>query len=284
MIWTRWPWWPWLLVVHLWGVRHAKVSLFFKFVFSLSLLHSMRLAQFHQSSHHHYWSRDGITCSLLETGGCRQILGGAPTHCVVATFGRACAANFNILNAFWGLTLSIYFLLSRKRAKLERWWGDRASVEGKSGETDGSVGRPGTSCWWCTPCNIDLRFFTTFCPWIWKFIHEYESLSMNMKVWHAESWPKHLGSSDGSGESSAISAVGSDSTILPSPFESSRFCAGYRQCPLRQFSGSVSAGELSHFQELMTMAHLLGNSPPQIPKPTILRTSPASHLQNLEFV
>ena len=115
-------------------------------------------------------------------------------------------------------------------------------------------------------------------------VHEYESLSMNMKVWHAESWPKHLGSSDGSGESSAISAVGSDSTILPSPFESSRFCAGYRQCPLRQFSGSVSAGELSHFQELMTMAHLLGNSPPQIPKPTILRTSPASHLQNLEFV
>ena len=74
-------------------------------------------------------------------------------------------------------------------------------------------------------------------------VHEYESLSMNMKVWHAESWPRHLGSSDGSGESSAISTVGSDSTILPSPFESSRFCAGYRQCPLRQFSGSVSATE-----------------------------------------
>ena len=33
-----------------------------------------------------------------------------------------------------------------------------------------------------------------------------------------------------------------------------------------------------------TVAHLSGNSPPQIPKPTILRTSPASHLQNLEFV
>ena len=143
-------------------------------LFSVWILH---LAQFHQSSHHHYSSRDGITCSLLETAGCRQTLGGAPTHCVVATFGRACAANFSILNAFWGLTLSIYFLLSRKRAKLERWWGDRASVEGKSGETDGSGGRPGTSCWWCTPCNIDLRFFTTFCPWIWKFIHEYESLA-----------------------------------------------------------------------------------------------------------
>ena len=37
---------------------------------------------------------NGITCSLLETGVCRQTLCAAQTRCAVATFGQACG-NFD---------------------------------------------------------------------------------------------------------------------------------------------------------------------------------------------
>ena len=85
---------------------------------------------------------------------------------------------------------------SKSAKKMVR--GYRASVEEKNFGTDESGERPGTSCWSCTPCNINLCWDKTV-----------KSL---VRTTSREGYPKHLGSSDGSGESSAISA---SSTILP---------------------------------------------------------------------